>query len=156
MLRYYDWFVYLFVVLSLVAILSVSANASSITTGEGAYYGDDANSGRVEACVFNGNKDYADPSWISEVMAPIDSLAQGGASLVQLPVYLLRSVERPVEQGMSGKRQDSSNCFRTQLRKGDDFKATYTLNGYRAVSSGGDTFSADKVTFSVEIKSDSK
>lgn len=89
-------------------------------------------------------------------MAPLDSLARGGASLVQLPVYLIRSVERPTEQAMSGKRQDSANCFRTQLRDGDDFSASYTLDGYHAVSSGGDTFSADSVTFTLEIDSDTQ
>lgn len=154
------WIFYILSVGILATMLVISAvtssDASSITTGEGVYYGDDAKKGRVEACIFNGNKDYSDPTWISEVMAPLDSLAKGGASLVQLPVYLIRSIERPTEQAMSGKRQDAANCFRTKLRDGDDFSASYTLEGYHAETSGGDTFSADSVTFTVEIDSDTK
>lgn len=153
----YGWFVYGFSVLFLVTLLSISAmeaRGSSVYTGAGSAIDEDGSTGKLVACIFTQNKDYADPSWISEVMSPVSKIADGGSELVKLPVYLLRSVERPLEQGISGRRQDASNCFRYEKRANEQLTATYSLEDYAAVSSNGDTITADTVSFSVEISSD--
>lgn len=140
--------------ISFILVLSLFSSpvlSATISNGGATILDDNTKVGKVEFCPATfQNKEYNQPTWIQHVMSPISDISSGVSGLIQVPVMLVRSAERPLEQSVSKSRKEGNPCFNIRYRVGQSFKTDLQ---YKDINMG-DSVTVGEVNVSINISGD--